>query len=98
MKINFKLIEIFAYCIILISGFIVSYHLIVNEINSCTSNPGNYLIENIKKNSNAENVYGTITLSKSKPPAISTFYFGDEKDIDDKISKFINQTNFTIKK
>ena len=65
-----------AWLCVVVSTILVCTYIVVNKVNSCTSDPLDFIIEQIKSQLDVSIVSGSITVINNKG-ASQTFYFGD---------------------
>lgn len=89
-KIEWDAITFFSFFLIIIALGLITYFIGINKIGKCTSQPFEFGIQQLKQNTDAEMITGSITLIKKGTS--KTVFFGDEIPFD------YNSTNFTIEK
>jgi hypothetical protein len=68
----------FAWLLILICSILIASYFIINNVNSCTSQPLDYAVKAVKDKFEVVMVYGSLTLV-GKNGASETISFGDIK-------------------
>jgi len=75
-----RILLVLAIAGIFIGSVLLTAWYIEYKVNKCTSDPLKYALEKIKKNTDAEQAYGTITLVKEGAQPY-TQYFGEKPEI-----------------
>lgn len=96
--IKIDVINLFAVLLILMGFIFLFGYYILSQIDSCTEDPLNYYIEEIKQSTDAEGVVGVISIIKNNR-AVSSQTFGEFSfDGSSEYKNNYDQNNFSIPK